>query len=331
MERWSVDRAQTWYRQQPWPVGCNYIPRTAVNQLEMWQAATFDAATIAQELDWAAGLGLNTLRVYLHDLAWQVDPPGCCRRLDQLLTLAAARGLRTIPVLLDDCWNDHPAVGPQPTPQPGVHNSRWLQSPGRAGVNDPGVWPRLQAYVHGVVAAFATDARILLWDLYNEPGNSGQHEASLPLLVKAFEWARQARPVQPLSAGVWYDNAALNAFQLAASDLITLHNYGDPAALTAHLDSLRGHDRPLLCTEWLRRPHSQVETCLPLFHARDVGCCCWGLVAGRTQTIYPWGSPAGAAEPPVWFHDLLRPDGTPFAVAEAALFQRYATQQPPGR
>jgi hypothetical protein len=321
MNRWTNDAANAWHAGQPWLVGCNFIPSTAVNQLEMWQADTFVAPAIARELGWAAGLGMNTARVFLHDLAWQSDPAGFLARLDRFLGLAAGRGIRPMLVLFDDCWNATPQAGPQPAPIPGAHNSGWLQSPGVAVVNDPSGWDRLERYVRGVVGAFGQDARVLAWDLYNEPGNSGQGERSLPLLRAAFEWARGAQPAQPLTAGVWTDLLAMNAFQIENSDVVTFHNYSGADDLAAQIADLRRHGRPLLCTEWLRRGHSEVAACLPVFHRGRVGCYNWGLVSGKTQTIYPWGAPPGGPEPAVWFHDLLRPDGAPFDAEEARLFR----------
>jgi hypothetical protein len=322
MNRWTADKANAWYRSQPWIVGCNFIPSTAINQLEMWQADTFDGPTIERELGWAAGLGMNTLRVYLHDLAWESDTTGFTSRLDRFLDLAAQHGLRAILVIFDDCWNANPKAGKQPAPIPGVHNSGWLQSPGVASVNDPATWLRLERYVQGVVGRFGRDDRIRMWDLYNEPGNSQQGERSLPLLCKVFEWARSAEPTQPLTAGLWMDSNALNTLQTEASDVITFHNYADAGKLAAQIAELRRHGRPLICTEWLRRGHSEVATCLPVFQREWVGCCNWGLVSGKTQTIYPWGSPAGAPEPAAWFHDPLRPDGSPYNAEEVRLFRK---------
>ena len=86
MVMWSVDRAVTWWDQQPWLVGCNFIPSTAINQLEMWQADSFDAATIERELGWAEDVGFNTVRVYLHDLLWAQDAQGFLDRIDRFLT-----------------------------------------------------------------------------------------------------------------------------------------------------------------------------------------------------------------------------------------------------
>ncbi|MFH1022633.1 MAG: cellulase family glycosylhydrolase [Planctomycetota bacterium] len=321
MNRWTEEKANAWYKNLPWMVGCNFIPSTAINQLEMWQADTFDAMTIDRELGWAADLGMNTVRVYLHDVVWETDEAGFTSRMDCFLDCAAKHGIRPICVVFDDCWNANPKAGRQPEPVPGVHNSGWLQSPGAASVNNPAAWRPLENYVRGVIGRFRGDARILMWDLYNEPGNTKQDERSLPLLCKVFEWARDANPIHPLTAGLWYDNAVFNSFQLAASDVVTFHNYSDAAHLAAQIGDLRRNNRPLICTEWLRRGLGDVAACLPVFHREKVGCCNWGLVSGKTQTIFPWGSPQGVPEPSAWFHDLLKSDGSPHNPAEARLFK----------
>ena len=312
--RWTPERAQRWYDEQPWLVGCNFIPSTAVNQLEMWQAETFDPGTIDRELGWASSIGFNTVRVYLHDLAWEADRRGFKKRIDHFLEIAGRYGIRPMFVLFDDCWTDHPKPGRQPAPIPGVHNSGWVRSPGSRAVTDPNSWPRLERYVKDIIATFGRDRRILMWDLYNEPGNSRMGNQSLPLLKAAFAWARDVRPRHPLTAGVWTANLKeLAAYQLGVSDVITFHNYNDADALRSQIDRLRSHERPLICTEYMARTNnSRFETHLPIFKDERIGCYSWGLVGGKTQTIYPWGSPQGAPEPTVWFHDMLERDGTPF-------------------
>ena len=321
MNRWSKKKANEWYARQPWLVGCNFIPSTAINQLEMWQEDTFDAKTIDKELKWASDIGFNTVRVYLHDLAWEADAEGFKKRINQFLDIAKRHGIRPMFVLFDDCWNANSKTGKQPDPILGVHNSGWLQSPGKAIVNDPKSWSRLERYIKDIIGTFAKDKRVLFWDLYNEPGNSQQGIRSLPLLKKAFEWAREANPTQPLTAGIWFGNNELNKFQLSASDIITFHNYSHAKSLSMQIAGLNEHGRPVICTEWLRRSHSNVETHLPIFEKEHVGCYNWGLVSGKTQTIYPWGSKKGAPEPKIWFHDLLRKDGTPFDPSEVTLFR----------
>ena len=321
--RWSREKANDWHSQQPWLVGCNFIPSTAINQLEMFQEETFDLETINRELGWAAGLGYNIVRVYLHDLLWEAHTEGFVRRLDQYLDAAAGRGIRTLFTIFDDCWNAYPSLGRQPAPIPGVHNSGWMQSPGINVVNDPGEWSRLERYVTGVVKAFGQDERVAFWDLYNEPGNSKQGVASLPLLKKAFEWARQASPSQPLSAGLWFNQTELNESLLSNSDILTFHNYNDSASLELQIQELKQFDRPLVCTEWMRRPISTIATHLHIFRREGVGCLHWGLVAGKTQTIFPWGSEAGSPEPKLWFHDLFRADGVPFDPTEIEMVRSH--------
>ena len=239
-------------------------------------------------------------------------------------------------VIFDDCWNPNPRIGLQPTPKPGIHNSGWIQSPSLEIVNrGASAWGQLEQYVKDIICSFADDERILLWDLYNEPGNSGNGEKSLPLVKSVFEWARAANPSQPLTVGVWFDNRELNEFQLSASDIITFHNYSPADHLEHQLAELGTHARPLICTEWMARTcGSLVNTHLPVFAREKVGCINWGLVTGKTNTIYQWQAlldlldPATSdmnqdIEPKVWFHDLLCADGTPYDQSEIEIFQKY--------
>ena len=214
-QRWSEARANAWYAQQPWLVGANYIPRDAINQLEMWQAATFDPKEIDLELGWAQAIGMNTMRVFLHDLLWQQDAKGFQQRINAFLTIAARHHIRPVFVLFDSCWDPDPKLGPQRPPIPGVHNSGWVQSPGMAALSDPSQYPRLEAYVKGVIGGFANDPRILAWDLWNEPDNgdgdyqtpkAGRTKRQLvaELLPQVFGWARSQHPIQPLTSGLFY-------------------------------------------------------------------------------------------------------------------------------
>ena len=335
MTQWSLAQANAWYAKQPWLVGANFLPSNAINQLEMWQANTFDSATIDRELGWAAGIGMNTVRVYLHDLAWLVEPDGFKRRLDQFLDVAKKHSIRPMLCIFDDCWNPDPQLGVQPAPEPGVHNSGWVRSPGQPAHADPAHWDYLERYVRDVIGTFAGDERILLWDLYNEPGNNSYNETSLPLLKAVFGWAQHVRPSQPLTSGQWYSNRTISDYQLTHSDVNTFHDYDSPSELRQHIAELRRYERPLICTEWLRRcpgfaddgtqrhtTNSLVETCLPVFKQENIGCINWGLVAGKSNTIYPWGKVGGPGEPDVWFHDLFRADGTPYQRDELQVFRQ---------
>ncbi|MCX5789855.1 MAG: cellulase family glycosylhydrolase [Elusimicrobia bacterium] len=310
---WSVEKANDWYRAQPWIVGADYLPSTAVNQLEMWQADTFDPKTIDRELGWANGIGFNTVRVFLHSLAWKQDPEGFKSRADRFLSIAKAHGIRTIFVFFDDCWNKVPQAGKQPKPKVGTHNSGWVQDPGDPMYKDPSLY------------RFKQDPRVLMWDLYNEPGNSGKKEASLPLLTKAIEWARTVGADQPITVGIWsWDFEALNSFQALNSDVITYHDYEDAPWHARVINLLKTHGRPVICTEYMARAmNSRFANTLPLLKRRNVGAINWGLVAGKSNTIYAWDTPiADGSEPDEWFHDIFRRDGTPYRRDEVDLIRK---------
>ena len=338
-ERWSVAAAREWQLRTGWQVGCNFTPSSAINQIEMWHEASFDLPVIERELDLAASLGLNAVRVYLHDLLWLDDAEGFLRRIDVFLAAAAHRGIRTMLVLFDSCWDDEPTLGPQRAPLPGVHNSGWVQSPGPAVLADPAQHARLQAYVEHVVGRFASDERVLAWDIWNEPDNgpdvalcapetlAAKAALVLPLLAEAFDWARSQHPTQPLTSGIWLgDWSSLNllsdiqALQVANSDVISFHNYGDAADFERRIEWLQALGRPLLCTEFMARPTgSTFEAILPIAKKHGVGAFSWGLVKGKTQTHLPWDSwhsPYLDGPPGPWFHDIFEADGTAHDAAE---------------
>ena len=343
--RWTEPRANEWYAKQPWLIGSNYIPRSAINELEMWQEATFNPEQIDQELGWADSLGMNTMRVFLHDLLWQQDADGFKKRIDQFLTIAAKHHIRPFFVLFDSCWDPLPHLGPQHPPIPGVHNSGWVQSPGAVALGDPRQYPRLKAYVQGVVGAFAKDDRILAWDIWNEPGNGNMGSYAkeelqdktarvLVLLPQAFAWAREVSPTQPLTSGVCcVDQApdgshlgAIEQIQLRESDIVTFHNYSWPEYFETEVGWLKKYNRPVICTEFMARSvGSTFDTILPIAKEEKVGAINWGFVVGRTQTNLPWESwqhPYILERPPVWFHEVLDPDGKPYREAEADLIRQ---------
>jgi hypothetical protein len=286
--RWTVERATAWYAEQPWLVGCNYMPSSAINQLEMFQAETFDPEVIDREFGLAAGLGFNSVRVFLHDLLWEQDSRGFLSRCERVLELAE--------------------------------------------------WGRLKAYVQGVVSHFRNDHRVVVWDIWNEPDNFDGGAAKRPgleprnkpelvnrLLPQVFAWVREVGPTQPLTSGVWRDSENIRELddckriQLSNSDVISFHTYGDAASLNRCLTNLGRYGRPLLCTEFMARPNGSVfDPHLGLMRDQKCGAWCWGFINGKSQTIYPWDSwtKSYSGPPPVWFHDILQPDGTPFRVSE---------------
>ena len=341
--RWSEERANQWYQQQPWLVGANFVPSDADNELEMWQAATFDPKEIDREFGWAEGLGMNTMRVFLHNLLWEQDAAGFRQRMNEFLAIAQKHHIRPVFVLFDSCWDPNPALGPQRPPVPGVHNSRWVQAPGRAILADPKQYPRLKAYVEGVVGAFANDPRILAWDVWNEPDNGNESSYGrielgnktnliLALLPQAFAWARAVHPIQPLTSGVWTGDwsslekmSAMARMQIEQSDVISFHDYGWPEEFESRIHDLQQFHRPIICTEYMARgAGSTFDTILPLAKKYHVGAINWGLVKGRSQTYLPWDSwqrPYVHETPTVWFHDIFYEDGTPYRQREVEIFR----------
>jgi hypothetical protein len=327
--KWSEEKAWEWYAKQPWLFGCNFLPSTAVNDTEMWQAETFDPKTIDRELAWAEGLGYNSCRVFIQYIVWKQDPNGFKNRFDQFLSIAEKHKISVMPIPFDDCAFDagrDPYPGKQDDPVPRTSNARWVPSPGLKLVTDKSAWPDLEKYVKDIVGRYANDKRIVLWDLYNEPGNSGMGNKSLPLVEAVFDWARQAKPSQPLTIGVWGGPKEISDKQIEVSDVISFHFYGDYDGMKNRIADLKKFNRPVICTEWMARTlGSKYETELPLFKQEKLGCYNWGLVNGRTQCQYPWGSPKDAPESQVWFHDLLRRDGSPKNPDEIAFIRKFTT------
>ena len=343
-ERWTPAQANSWYAGQKWLVGSNYITANAINQLEMWQEASFDPAQIDKELGWAQAMGMTTMRVFLHDALWQQDAPGFKKRIDTFLAISAKHGIKPLLVLFDSCWDPNPQLGPQHPPIPGVHNSGWVQGPGAKALADPAQYGRLEGYVKDVVGSFARDNRILGWDVWNEPDNSNGSSYPDPsqarfdhvaaLLPRVFDWARSADPSQPLTSGIWHNNHwenldGLNAVektQLTQSDVISFHDYSWPEIFEARAKALEVYGRPIICTEYLARgAGSTIDTVLPIAKRRNIGMINWGFVVGKTQTDLPWDSwqrPYTARPPVVWHHEILRADGTPYRTREVEIIKK---------
>ncbi len=363
--RWSQERINEWYAELPWLVGCNYYPATAINQIDMWQKSTWDPKQIKKELDWAQDLGMNTLRVFLHDMVWADDEKGFYRRMDQFLDICAERGIRPWFVFFDDCHYPNPKLGVQPKPVREFHNSGWVNCPARdvamryaKGEASEAEVAQLKGYVQRTMARFANDERVLMWEMYNEPGrgngeNGDMGDSAVPtnigdqsaqLIFDSWGWAREVNPSQPITSctrgSVGKNNIAINHIN---SDLFSIHSYQAPDALREHITEYKAEGRPIIVTEWLARGGSTPQKCLPVMKEMGVGAVNWGFVSGKSATIWSWKSrlkdgvtrnlnqeradgnvvEEGEAfpEPAVWFHDLYRMDGTPYDQAEIDTFK----------
>jgi hypothetical protein len=336
--RWPAEKAQDWMAQNSWLVGCNYIPSNAINQLEMWQAETFSPELINKELGWAASLGFNTIRVFLHNLAWDQDPEGFLARIDTFLDIAYSHNIRTMLVLFDAVWDPFPKLGAQPQPKHNVHNSGWVQCPGYDVLNNPDSYDSLHSFVHGVVSHFKNDERVLIWDLYNEPDNMNiasykdddyvmhKAELSMALLKKTINWVRVINPVQPITMAPWQNDwscdtkiTALDNYMFSHSDIVSFHCYEDREGTEKRIKDILRYGRPMLCTEYMARPFdSTFQDILPLFQQYGIGAYNWGFVAGKSQTHCPWDSwqIRYENEPELWFHDIFRENGEPYIQEE---------------
>lgn len=339
---WTKEQANTWYAKQPWLAGANFLPSTAINELEMWQAETFDTTTISREFKWAATIGMNTMRIFLHDLAWKQDAAGFKKRIEILLRIANRYGIRPLFVLFDSCWDPFPHTGKQHEPGPFLHNSGWVQSPGADALKDSTQYPRLKNYVVDIVASFGKDKRVLGWDVWNEPDNTNNSsygrfepynkvDLVYNLLQKVFVWVRSANPQQPITSGIWAGNwvahdslKLIEKLMVEQSDIISFHNYNDGKDFEERILMLQRYGRPVICTEYMSRGNgSTFKGSMPVAKKYKVAAYNWGLVDGKMQTIYPWDSwqKKYYGEPDVWFHDIFRRDGTPYKQDEVELIK----------
>jgi hypothetical protein len=188
----------------------------------------------------------------------------------------------------------------------------------------------LEGYIKNTISRFAKDSRILAWDLYNEPGNNENPDKfAVPMLTQSFQWARAVNPTQPVFAAVWTGDwgknlSPLNKVMLEESDVIVFHSYDNIDIFKSKHKELEQYKRPIICNEYMARPNnSTFKDIMPYMKANKVGAYNWGFVSGKTQTIYPWDSwnKVYDEEPKVWFHDILRQDGTPFDEAETKLIK----------
>ncbi len=344
---WSVEKAQEWGAKQPWIVGANFNPSDASNQLDMWQPDTWNPELIDKELGWAEEIGMNTMRVYLHYFPYRDDKENFLKRMDKFLEISAKYNIKPMFIFFDDVWNPNPVAGPQPEPKPHLHNANWVQSPGKDILWNPEKHAELKPYVQDVMNRYKNDNRILLWDLYNEPQNTnnnsygehqkGKEDFSLILLKEVFKWAREVNPAQPISSGVWTGNwtnpktmSVFNEFMLNNSDIITFHNYSNIKNFKKVSETLKRYNRPIICTEYMARGNNSLfETILPFMAENNIGGINWGLVAGRTQTIYPWDSwdKEYTAEPELWFHEVFHKNGTAYKQEEVDLIKRLTTEK----
>jgi hypothetical protein len=346
----SIAAAKDWYARQPWIIGANYIQSNTVNQIEMWQPETFDGDRVDLELGWAESLGINTLRVFLHEMLWEHESGALQSRMRKLLSIAEKHKMKVIFVLFDSSGDPYPELGHQRQPKPGVRNSLWVQSPGAKALSDPKQVEKILSYAKDVVAVFNIDRRILAWDVWNEPDNTNENsyqrselpnkvEAVRALLPRVFQYVRAGEPEQPVTSGLWRGDwsstaslSPIEKIQVELSDFISFQNYDGPQEFEKRVRWLQAFQRPVVCTGFLARNQgSSIEAILPIALKYDVGALVGDLVQGKTQMWLPldsWQNPYTDHQPTVWSQDLFQSTGPLYQKQDADVIRQMIASAP---
>ena len=351
--RWSPETAWEWYNARPWIRGCNFMSSDCVNRIDQWQALGFEEklATAEKELELASKTGFNAVRLILEYIVWKEEHDGFMARFDRYLDACYKFGIRAMIVFGNDCMlpkedpNAHLHCGPQHYDW-GYHGGRRISQhstihtePGYSLLDEPEEAPHIYEFVREIIEKYKNDDRILIWDLYNEPGNGRRDPVTLPHVKKFFEIAREVDPMQPLTSAVWRMKTDPDAvlpeaeqYVLDHSDIVSYHSYASYDENIMLLQKLKKLGRPILNTEWLARTqHNTIQELFPLFYLEKVGCFNWGFVAGLYQTYEPWNTVwetyenGGARDVDfrLWFHDLYRPSLHPYDPHEIEIIRKY--------
>ena len=327
--QWSVDRINNWYSEVGEIKGFNYVPSTAVNDIDMWQESSFDPITISKELMLARESGYNSARVFLHYLVWKENSETFKNRINEFLEIADDNKIKVMFILFDDCNAPgcEPFIGEQKAPLVGHHNSQWVACPGLDVTDDKSAFPEYEKYLKDIISTYKNDNRVIAWDLYNEPGNTGVGERSKELLLNTFKWAHQINPSQPLTVGSWNLEGLedeMSEIMMSNSDFVTFHSYGDVIDLRERIAVCQMYNRPIVNTEWLRRQVGNTfEEILPEFQKHKIGWYHWGLVQGKTQTWLHWVSSKDNIKDGPWQHDMFTPEHKAYDKKEIEMVKNF--------
>lgn len=352
MKKWSEEKVWAWYNAHSWIRGCNYMSADCANRIDQWQSEGFEERfeTTKAEIALMEQLGFNSVRLIPEFVVWDEEHDSFFERFDRYLDLLWSHGISSMVVLANDCmppktpeWKA-PKLGPQNTDW-GYHGGRknsqhgLFNAVGYHVLDDDDTAVRYFEMVREIVTRYKNDERIIIWDVYNEPGNSNRRELTPKNLERIFSICREIDPIQPLTCGTWSGDGEsipeIERYGLENSDIISYHNYHDYVTNIKIIKNLKKYNRPIINTEWLARcSHNTVEEMFPLFYLEKIGCYNWGFVAGKYQTYEPWNSSwqRYEANPNIdfdftkWFHDLYRPNHRPYNPKEVDLIRAFCTR-----
>jgi len=306
-------------------VGSNYTPAFCVNQVQMWHE--FEPDIIDRELAAASKyFGLNTLRVFLHNIPYDAEKDVFLDRIEQFLVICDRHGIKPGFVFFDDCWQHEGITLTQKPPVDGLIGGSWAACPQDIERTDENL-PKFKAYIQDVIEAHREDDRVLWWEIFNEPNMAQPYTVKLREL--AYQWAKELDPIQPVT-NCWDDSPE--------TDLVNAHNYTADFAgwdRQADLNPTKGaifteagarwyagrgtsHGEPIEIIDWLKRRKASGRAVPGVY-------LCWELMVGNVNARWIWGSPADTAEPTLPWCGLLWPDNTPVSLAEAEAVCAYTT------
>lgn len=347
---WSKERAWEWYNARPWIRGCNYMSADCANRIDQWQELGFEErlVTTEEEFKLTQELGYNSIRIILEFIVWDEQRDGFMERFERYISLATKYGISCMVVLANDCMRPKSfevnKIGKQKVDL-GYHGGRKTSQHGHHDemgwhvLDDPSTAPRYFEMVREIVAKYRDDERIIIWNVYNEVGNSKRDKVTLPNLKRMFEIIREIEPIQPLTAEAWRldtqdiaDLSHVEQYALNNSDIVSFHSYSHYMNIVQIIHTLKNLGRPILCTEWLARGMgNNVQELFPLFFLEKIGCYNWGFVAGKYQTYEPWNgiweqyekNPNLNFDFTKWLHDLYRPNHRPYNPKEIELIKHF--------
>lgn len=350
MEKWSKEKAWEWYNQFPWIRGFCYYPSCCVNRIEMWQEYGWDKVkpVIDSELKLAKEWGFNAIRIGGALELYIDQKESYLKHIDEVIEMADKYGIYVMWTFGGDCvvqkqnysW---PKYGPQDFDF-GYHSGRAnsphvvMHQPGYNLIDEPEYEEEFYEMIRTIVSKYKDDKRIIVWDIFNEAGNSLRGMMSYRVIKNAFDIARSYNPIQPCASCCWSYDKDRHPFKeielkmLDMSDIILYHCYENYESSVEVIRFLKEkYDRPMMNTEWLHRIwHNNVEDLFPLFRKEKIGCFSWGWVTGKSQTREPWewlfneydNGKGRDWDFTKWQHDLVRPNLRPYDYKEYEIIKR---------